>query len=143
MKEERIIAEDPAAAIPVPKQEKQVPRYVSVAQIESLLNQPNVETPAGLRDRALLEEIYSAGLRISEALTLEIGDIDYQQGFVYIRHGKRGSSRNIPIGNGGLCWLKTLSLGRPQQTGTRLRPARIFIIHRRTAQPAISSRRDP
>ncbi len=106
LKSERIIADDPAPAIPVPKQEKQIPRFVSVAQIESLLNQPDIETPAGLRDRALLEVIYSAGLRISEALNLEIGEIDYEQGFVYIRHGKGGASRNVPIGSSALEWLK-------------------------------------
>ncbi len=106
LKEEKMIAEDPAAAIPVPKEEKQIPRYVSVVQIEALLNQPDTTTPSGLRDRALLEVIYSVGLRITEALSLELGDIDYEGGFVYIRNGKGGKTRNVPIGNAALQWLQ-------------------------------------
>ncbi len=106
LKEERIIAADPAAALPVPKEEKQVPRFVSVQQIESLLNQPDTSTPGGLRDRALLEVIYSAGLRITEALSLKLTDINYEQGFVYVRNGKGGKSRNIPIGKTALQWVE-------------------------------------
>lgn len=106
LKEERIIAEDPAAAIPVPKQQRNIPRFVSVQQIESLLSQPNTETPEGLRDRALLEVIYSAGLRISEALSLKLEDINYEQGFVFVRNGKGGKSRNVPVGTTALHWLE-------------------------------------
>ena len=60
LKQERIIAVDPTAAIPVPKQEKNIPRFVSVKQIESLLNQPDTKSPDGLRDRALLEVVRQA-----------------------------------------------------------------------------------
>ena len=144
LKEEKIIAEDPAATIPVPKQEKQVPRYVSVTQIESLLTQPDIETPGGLRDRTLLEVIYSAGLRISEALSLEIGDIDYEQGFVYIRHGKGGASRNVPIGESALEWLKRYLLEGRSKMERDCNPI-VFLSHggeklsRQSAAAAIRS----
>jgi integrase/recombinase XerD len=105
LKEERLIAEDPAATIPVPKEEKKVPRYVSPQQIESLLRQPDTGTRQGLRDRALLEVVYSAGLRISEALDLEIQDVNFQEGFVHVRNGKGGKARTVPIGKEALAWL--------------------------------------
>ncbi len=105
LKEEKMIAEDPAAAIPVPKEEKKPPRFASVAQIESLMNQPDVCTPQGLRDRALLEVIYSAGLRISEALDLEIRDVNFEEGFIHVRNGKGGKARTVPVGAPALQWL--------------------------------------
>jgi integrase/recombinase XerD len=105
LKEERLIAEDPAATIPVPKEEKKAPRYVSPQQIESLLVQPDTDTPQGLRDRALLEVLYSAGLRISEALDLEVRDVDFQEGFVHVRNGKGGKARTVPVGKEALAWL--------------------------------------
>lgn len=105
LKEEKMIVEDPAAAIPIPKEEKKPPRFASVAQIESLLKQPNVSTAQGLRDRALLEVIYSAGLRISEALDLEIRDVNFEEGFIHVRNGKGGKARTIPIGATASQWL--------------------------------------
>jgi integrase/recombinase XerD len=83
---------------------------VSAQQIEALLNQPDVTTPWGLRDRALMELLYSAGLRISEALDLQLGDIDYEHGFVYVRKGKGGNPRSVPFGNEAAEWLKRYTL---------------------------------
>lgn len=105
LKGEKKIAEDPAERIPVPKERKRIPKYLSLAQVESLLNQPDTTTPLGLRDRALLELLYSAGLRIGEALDLETSDIDWQQGFVLVRNGKGGRPRNVPMGNVATTWL--------------------------------------
>jgi integrase/recombinase XerD len=106
LKKERIIVEDPTAGIPVPKEKHGIPRYLSVAEIESLLAQPDVTTVHGLRDRALLELIYSAGLRISEALSVELEDIDWQQGFIYVRNAKGGKPRCVPIGKTASEWLQ-------------------------------------
>lgn len=105
LKEEGEIAADPTERIPIPKETQRVPRYVSPAQIEALLDQPDTTTPWGLRDRALLEVIYSSGLRISEALDLELQDIDTENGFIYVRHGKGGKSRAVPMGATAAQWL--------------------------------------
>jgi integrase/recombinase XerD len=105
LKGEGFIATDPAATIPVPKEARRIPRYAGPQQIESLLDQPDTSTPLGLRDHALMELLYSAGLRISEALAIEIGDIDHEQGFVYVRNGKGGRPRNVPVGETALLWL--------------------------------------
>jgi integrase/recombinase XerD len=105
LREEKMIAEDPAAAIPVPKEEKRPPRYVSPQQIDTLLNQPDTGIPTGLRDRAWMELIYSAGLRISEALDLEIRDVNFEEGFIHVRNGKGGKARTVPVGATALQWL--------------------------------------
>jgi integrase/recombinase XerD len=110
LKGEREIAENPTERIPIPKETKRIPRYVSPAQVEAMLNKPDLKTPWGLRDRALMELIYSAGLRISEALDLQIGDINYEQGFLYIRKGKGGDPRSVPFGTQAAEWLKRYTL---------------------------------
>ncbi len=65
-----------------------------------------ISTPWGLRDRALMQLIYSAGLRISEALDLEIPDINFEEGLIYIRNGKGGKSRTVPLGPKAAEWLQ-------------------------------------
>ncbi len=105
LKEERVILADPAERIPIPKERQRVPRYVSPAEIETLLTQPDVSTPWGLRDRALMEVLYSSGLRISEALDLEIEDINYSEGFIYVRNGKGGKARTVPMSQTAGHWL--------------------------------------
>jgi integrase/recombinase XerD len=103
LKEQREIIEDPSERIPIPKEQARVPRYVSPQQIDLLMNQPDVATPWGLRDRAILELLYSSGLRISEAL--ELRDINLEEGFIYVRRGKGGKSRNVPLGATACQWL--------------------------------------
>jgi integrase/recombinase XerD len=105
LKESREIAADPSERIPIPKEEIRVPRYISPEQIDALLAQPDVTTPWGLRDRAILELLYSSALRISEALAVEIRDINFEQGFIYVRKGKGGKSRNVPLGAPASQWL--------------------------------------
>lgn len=105
LKEEGAIAADPTERIPIPKETQRVPCYVSPAQIEALLDQPDTTTPWGLRDRALLELIYSSGLRISEALDLELQDMSGEEGFIYVRKGKGGKSRAVPMGETAAQWL--------------------------------------
>lgn len=100
------ISEDPTAGIPVPKQPRRIPQYVSPSQIEDLLSRIDAKTPCGSRNRALAELLYSTGLRISEALSLELGDVDADQGFVYVRNGKGGKARSVPIGATAVLWLE-------------------------------------
>jgi integrase/recombinase XerD len=110
LRQERMIAQDPAASIPVPREEKNPPRYASPQQIESLLNQPNTNTPTGLRDRALMVVLYSAGLRISEAQDLEIRDVNFEEGFIHVRNGKGGRARTVPMGATASQWLSRYML---------------------------------
>ncbi len=87
----------PTAGLPVPKKSAQLPDYISIEDAEKLLAQPFPDGPVGLRDRALLEVLYGCGLRASEAVGLDLLDIDRDSGFVRV-FGKGSKERLVPMG---------------------------------------------
>lgn len=86
-----------ATMISLPKQGKYLPRFLYYPQIEALLDAPDTTTEAGKRDKALLELVYSCGLRVSELVSINIGDIDFISDFVHII-GKGNKERIVPVG---------------------------------------------
>ncbi len=86
------------------KRPKPLPKALSREQLETLLAVPDHRTPKGLRDRLLMELIYGAGLRISEALNLRIADVDFEEGAARVA-GKRGKVRWVPLPDGTRSWL--------------------------------------
>lgn len=95
------------------RKKRSIPKSLPISVLEAILAAPDPSTPAGLRDRAILELIYGAGLRISEAVELTISEIDLEGGAASIT-GKRGKTRWVPIPNVCMDWLKLyLKLGRP------------------------------
>ncbi|GAB6044361.1 site-specific tyrosine recombinase XerC [Endothiovibrio diazotrophicus] len=107
---------NPASELMLPKQPKRLPRDIlSVAEVESILAQPDHSTLGGLRDRALLETLYSTGLRRMELPALKVYDIDRHRSIVIVREGKGLRDRIIPIGERALAWVeKYLDESRPQ-----------------------------
>lgn len=95
---EGVLAADPAARIDPPRIPLRLPDALSLAEVERLLNAPVGERPASLRDAAMLELLYAAGLRVSELTTLRLQDIDLASGFVRVL-GKGSKERLVPIGN--------------------------------------------
>ena len=90
---------DPAGGVAPPKVPKRLPKAISIADVESLLSAAGLgDTPAALRDRALLEVLYGAGARISEAVGLDLDDIDLEQGSVRL-FGKGSKERIVPLGS--------------------------------------------
>lgn len=87
-----------------PKNRQKAPRIPTIEEIEKILAQPNVDTESGLRDRAMLELLYSSGLRASELCDLEIKDAQDNQ--VLVRCGKRSKTRSVPITNEANYWIK-------------------------------------
>lgn len=84
------LEENPADGLRGPRQDKKLPHFMSEADLERLLETPSPATPLGLRDRALLETIYSAGLRVSESVGLNLDDIDFDSALATVRgKGKR------------------------------------------------------
>jgi integrase/recombinase XerD len=83
---------------------KSLPDVMSVSEIEILLQQPDVTTPAGVRDRAMLETIYAAGLRVSELVNLKVEDVNYEAGYLRVL-GKGSKERLAPLGEMALEWL--------------------------------------
>ena len=89
---------DPAGAVAPPKAPKRLPKAISVTDVELLLSAASVgETPAALRDRAVVEVLYGCGARISEAVGLDVDDIDLEQGSVRLL-GKGSKERIVPLG---------------------------------------------
>jgi integrase/recombinase XerD len=97
---------NPAADLELPKLPKRLPRDVLTAeQVEQVLAQPDVSTPLGLRDRAMLEVLYSTGVRRHELVNLDVYDVDMGRGVVMIRAGKGSKDRVVPIGERAIAWL--------------------------------------
>ncbi|MBS1839920.1 MAG: site-specific tyrosine recombinase XerD [Acidobacteria bacterium] len=107
------IAEDPAANLESPKIRKSLPGYLRLEDVEKLLQQPDASTAPGLRDRAMLEVLYSTGLRVSELTGLRVSDLDTKVGCVRCI-GKGDKERVVPVGRKALGMVeKYLRDGRP------------------------------
>ncbi len=115
---ERRIDADPTARLDPPKRAPRFPSTLSEAEVEALLAAPDVSTPRGLRDRAMLETLYACGLRVSELVGLQMNQLGLAQGVVKVV-GKGNKERLIPMGEEALHWLRRyLQAGRPQLAPT-------------------------
>ena len=104
------IREDPTAQIAMPKIGRSLPRSLSEAEVESLLGAPAVADPLGYRDRTMLEVLYATGLRVSELVSLKLGQINLNQGVTRVL-GKGNRERMIPLGEEAVRWLKAFIAG--------------------------------
>ncbi len=81
-----------------PKRPRRLPDAPKRDEVEAIVDGLDRDGPLGLRDRALVELVYSAGLRSAEAVGLDLGDVDFEQETVHVRHGKGGKDRVVPLG---------------------------------------------
>jgi integrase/recombinase XerD len=124
-----VLATDPTAHLRAPKESRKLPQVLSRDEVAELLRQPRGTEPAALRDRALLETMYACGLRASEAIGLEVGDVDLEAGILRAR-GKGSKERLVPIGSAASGALTVyLQRGRPRLVGDRWE-ARLFVNQR-------------
>jgi integrase/recombinase XerD len=106
---------NPASELLIPQQRVTLPVVLTLDEIEALMQQPEITTPYGLRDRAILELFYSTGLRRSELCNLKMQDLSLSRKTLYVREGKGGKDRLLPIGERALYWLtQYLAQVRPQ-----------------------------
>jgi integrase/recombinase XerD len=111
---QELIPEDPSVNLESPKIRRHLPGYLRLEEVEKLLEQPDSKTPMGLRDRAMLEVLYSTGLRVSELTGLGVNDLDTKVGCVRCI-GKGDKERIVPVGKKALGMVdKYLREGRPQ-----------------------------
>jgi integrase/recombinase XerD len=97
---------NPAGELEMPKIEFRLPKHILTAkQVEQIVSLPDLTTPLGLRDRAILETLYSTGMRRMELVNLSVYDVDSERGTVLIRQGKGKKDRIIPIGKRGVAWV--------------------------------------
>jgi integrase/recombinase XerD len=105
---------DPLLNIERPRAAERFPKTLSEKQVEALLAAPDVDTPRGLRDRALLEVLYATGLRVSELIGLKMFELSLTDGLVRV-FGKGSKERLVPLGEVALEWLdRWLRDGRPE-----------------------------
>ncbi|HHU33276.1 MAG: site-specific tyrosine recombinase XerD [Zhaonellaceae bacterium] len=94
---ENIISTDPTSNLETPKLSRKLPKILTVAEVEQLLQQPDTSTPAGLRDKCMLEVLYATGLRVTELISLRINQVNYETGYVRC-FGKGSKERIVPLG---------------------------------------------
>lgn len=112
-------SDDPAALLAPPKLPRSLPKALSEAQIEALLAVPDLDTPQGLRDRAMLELMYACGLRVSELVDVPATALNLRQGVLRVT-GKGSKERLVPLGEEAQHWLQRyLERARPQLVGSR------------------------
>jgi integrase/recombinase XerD len=117
------IARDPTAGVVRPKLPRRLPRPLSVDDVSRLLAQPDPSTPAGVRDRAVLETLYGAGVRVSELVGLDVDDVDLEEGSVRV-FGKGSKERDVPLGRYARDAIGAyLTRARPQLATRRSRSA--------------------
>jgi len=107
---EGVIGEDPTLKIEMPKVGRSLPKSLSEAEVESLLDAPEIGDPLGHRDRTMLELLYATGLRVSELINLRQSEINLNQGVLRIS-GKGERERLIPVGEEAQRWLRDFLAG--------------------------------
>ena len=110
-------ADDPTALLDPPKLPRSLPKALAESEIDALLAAPQIEAPEGLRDRAMLELMYAAGLRVSELVNLPATAVNLRQGVIRVT-GKGSKERLVPLGEESQHWLETYLAGaRPVLAG--------------------------
>jgi len=125
-----LILADPSVNLESPKIRRTLPGYLRLEEVERLLAQPDGKTPFGLRDRAMLEVLYSAGLRVSELVSLRVSDLDTKVGCVRCI-GKGDKERIVPVGKKALSMVeKYLRDARPKLVGKATTSPTLFVNRR-------------
>jgi len=113
------IDHDPTALLDAPKLGRSLPKALSESEVEALIKASDIDTPSGLRDRARVELMYAAGLRVSELVNLPSAAVNLRQGVLRVM-GKGSKERLVPMGEEAQHWLERyLAEGRPALVGKR------------------------
>jgi integrase/recombinase XerD len=124
---------DPCLTLVAAKQPPRLPKTLSEAQVEALLNAPDTDAARGLRDRAMLETLYATGLRVSELVGLRALDVSLNEGVVRVVQGKGGKDRLVPLGAEAAHWIDRYSReARPELAGAKVSDA-LFVTARAQA----------
>ncbi|GIK53794.1 MAG: tyrosine recombinase XerD [Planctomycetota bacterium] len=143
----RHVPHNPASEIDLPRLEKRLPQHVLThTQVQTILALPDTQTTIGLRDRAMIETLYSTGMRRCEIIALRTDEVDFERGLLTVTQGKGKKDRVIPVGENALQWIKRyLDAVRPKlmrlrrshreqlflsKTGNALTPSGVSIMVR-------------
>ena len=126
------LQKSPVTNLTSPRLRRHLPTVLSVAEVERLLAQPNPDLPLGQRDTAMLELLYGTGLRVTELITLAVGSVNLEVGFLVAR-GKGSKERIVPIGEAATEAVRSYTLGaRPRLLKGRVSEI-LFVSNRGTA----------
>ena len=135
MRDNRLLA-DPTLKLLSAKQAQRLPKSLTEAQVEALLQAPNVDTPLGLRDRAMLELLYASGLRVSELVDLPMLSLNLREGVLRVT-GKGDKERLVPFGEEAGDWLQRyVAQARGVLLGAKNSPA-VFVTQRGAAMSRV------
>jgi len=122
------LKKDPSGGLRSPSTWLALPKFLTVEEVEALLAAPDESRPEGVRDRAMIEVLYGAGLRVSELVALKPADVNLDDGFLICR-GKGGKERIVPLGRSACRWIgRYLAEGRPR---SRPQPGAALFLSRR------------
>ncbi len=126
----RHITHSPAAEIDLPRLPKSLPKTIlSVGEVERVLGQPDVNTPLGVRDRAILETFYSTGIRRAELCSLRVQDVQHDRRSLFVCQGKGKKDRYVPVGHRALSWIaRYIDLARDQHLFSDTQQT-LFVTH--------------
>jgi integrase/recombinase XerD len=126
---ENLVSADPTLNIDSPKLPRSLPKSLTEKDVEQLLGAPDVNTPRGLRDRAMLELLYASGLRVTELVTLKTMQVDRNMGVARVM-GKGSKERLVPIGEEASSWMtKYINAARTDILGQQISDA-LFVTSR-------------
>lgn len=114
------IEKNPAEDLVTPQKTFYLPKFLNQAEIEELFAVADVSTETGLRDRAVLELMYASGLRVSEAVGLQMKDVDLDAGILTCK-GKGSKTRRVPVGKSAVEWLKSYLAIRRKKENIEIR----------------------
>lgn len=104
--QENYLLYNPASELVLPKKPKALPRHIlTIEEVFAILARPDLSTPEGVRDRAILETLYATGVRRSELVGLMEYDIDHSRKTLFVREGKNSKDRYLPLGERALHWI--------------------------------------
>ena len=126
--EQEFIEHNVAAKLELPKEEQRLPMDILTAdEVEQVLNTTDITTPLGLRDRALIETLYSTAIRRRECANLQVYDVDTVRRIVIIQQGKGKKDRVVPIGERALRWLNKYTTDVRPQLVSRTASTHLFV----------------
>lgn len=122
MRREGLLEKDPMEGLTTPRSTGNLPKVLGRSEVKRLIDQPKADKPTALRDRAILELMYASGLRASETVGIEIGDLDLDAGVLRVR-GKGSKERLVPVGDAAIDAVERfLVSARPELVANRQQP---------------------
>jgi integrase/recombinase XerD len=128
LKAERVVKDNPTEEVELPRYGRKLPDFLTVEEVDSLLEAPDRKTPRGCRDAAMLETLYATGLRVSELVKIRLRDVNFDAGYL-LTSGKGRKERLVPVGETALESLRAYVEGARAAFAKPRTPDILFLTH--------------